>query len=517
MASAEQKFKEDMVNPATTSMAYDYMAPKWAMINTLLGGTAAMRAAGPTYLPPHPHESETNYQERLHTTTLLNMFELTLESLVSKPFSDDMVVENIPKKMEPLLEDIDLKGNEIHVFCRRWFREALAKSFAHVLIDMPTLDAAPGQVRTLKDDADQKVRPYWNLISPENVIFMYESMIDGYPQLEHVRIRENIVERVGFTEQIVQRIRILERGTYRVMQLVKDTKTNKEVWRTVEEGVTGVPFIPLVTFYANVDGEMLGKPPLEDLGYLNVSHWQSMSDQRNILTVARFPMLAVSGARSDGGGNDIMVIGPRQLLATQAENGKFYYVEHDGKAIDAGAKDLDKLEQDMASYGAEFLRKKPGAQTATARALDSAEATSTLQDISIRFEDAVEMALWVTGQWMGEETLDVEVEVVTDYGPEEIKDVDLRTLAEARRNRDISLQTYTAELKRRGALSDDFDYKVNLEQLQTEPTIQSPFATGFNTDGSASSNVDNSMKKGKAKPEDDDEPKGVKVDDAKGT
>lgn len=509
MASANQKFKEDMVNPATTSMAYDYMAPKWDMINTLLGGTAAMRSAGARYLPPHPHESDKNYQERLHTTTLLNMFELTLESLVSKPFSDKVQVKNLPAKMEPLIEDIDLSGNELHVFCRRWFREGLAKSFAHVLIDMPTLDAAAGQIRTLEDDKNQKVRPYWNLISPENVIFMYESMIDGYPQLEHVRIRERSVERVGFTEIIVERIRILERGSWKVMQKVKDEKTNKEVWRVVEQGDTGIPFIPLVTFYSNVEGSMIGKPPLEDLGYLNVSHWQSMSDQRNILTVARFPMLAVSGARSDGGGNDIMVIGPRQLLATQAENGKFYYVEHDGKAIEAGAKDLDKLEQDMAAYGAEFLRKKPGAQTATARALDSAEATSTLQDVSLRFQDIVEMALWVTGQWMNEETMDVEVKVVTDYGPEETIDVDLRTLAEARRNRDISLQTYTDELKRRGALSDDFDYKKNLDELQTEPTINSPFATGFNTDGSASSNVDNSKKKPAKKEE--------KLDNAKGT
>lgn len=507
-AAQEKKLKEDSVNPATVSTGYALMAPKWDMIAHLLGGTAFMRQAGPKYLPQHPHESAENYSERLNTTTLLNMFELTLESLVSKPFSDKMKVDGIPEKMKPYMDDIDLKGNDIHVFCRRWFRESLAKGFSYVLIDMPTLDVAEGQVRTLADDKRDNVRPYWNLISPENVIFVYESMIDGKPQLEHVRIRETHTVRVGYTEVHVPRIRVLERGTWKVLELRTD-ESNKQKWVEVERGVTGVDFIPLVPFYANIDGENYGKPPLEDLAYLNISHWQSMSDQRNILTVARFPMLAVSGAHSSPD-KDIMVIGPRQLLATQNENGKFYYVEHDGKAIQEGAKDLDKLEQDMASYGAEFLRKKPGAQTATARALDSAEATSTLQDISIRFQDAVEYALWVTGMWVDEELLDVEVEVVTDYGPEEVKDVDLRTLAEARRNRDISLKHYIAELKRRGALADDFEYEENLKELQTEPTIQSPFATGFNTDGSSASNVDNSLKK--------NTPKDVKSSDgAKGT
>jgi hypothetical protein len=490
VASIDEKRKD----PSTTSAAYDYMFPKWRMINTLLGGTSAMRAARTEYLPQHPHESDRNYNDRLNTTTLLNMTELTLESLVGKPFSDPVKVENAPD-MEEFLKDVDLQGNAAGIFCRQWFREGIAKSFAHILIDMPRVDmTAP---RTLADDLAEKNRPYWTLISPENVLFMSFAKVDGVVQPIHIRIWETEIVQDGFTERKVNRIRVLEPGWWTVYEERVDQKTRKVVWVYVDGGETALSYIPWVTFYANTDGPMTGKPPLEDLAHLNIAHWQSMSDQRNILTVARFPMLAVSGAH-DTPNNDVMVIGPRQLLATRAENGKFYYVEHTGKAIKAGADDLDKLEQDMAAYGAEFLRKRPGGSTATARALDSAEATSPLQDMTIRFIDCVEQALKITADWE-DKKFDGKVIITTDFGPEEVKDADMRVLAEARRNRDLSRVHFVAEMKRRGALADDFDNDQNVKELEDEPQIESPFATGMNIDGSAGANVDNATKKG-AKP-----------------
>ena len=42
-----------------------------------------------------------------------------------------------------------------------------------------------------------------------------------------------------------------------------------------------------------------------------------------------------------------MRIGPRQLLMTKDPNGKFYYVEHKGASIEAGWKELEKLEEDI--------------------------------------------------------------------------------------------------------------------------------------------------------------------------
>ncbi|MGT3256396.1 DUF4055 domain-containing protein, partial [Yersinia enterocolitica] len=42
-------------------------------------------------------------------------------------------------------------------------------------------------------------------------------------------------------------------------------------------------------------GFMRGTPPLIDLAMLNIKHWQSQSEQDNILHVARVPLLSVFG------------------------------------------------------------------------------------------------------------------------------------------------------------------------------------------------------------------------------
>lgn len=478
-------------DPSSVSAAYAFMAPRWNRIETLLGGTHAMRQAGTEYLPRHQHESSQSYDARLAKATLLNMTELTLDSLVGKPFSDPVKPnDDVPEEIKALLDDIDLQGNDLHTFCRAWFRDGIAKAFSHVLIDFPRMAEEERAVRTLADDMRDKRRPYWVHVNPENLIFASSTTVNGVEVLEHIRIHEEVVSRYGFTEVVSSRIKVWEPGVWQVWE---PSDKKKDEWVMTDAGEYDLDIIPLVTFYANRNGFMLGKPPIEDLAFLNVQHWQLSADLMNTLTVANFPMLAVSGAHDQQG--DVLKVGPNQLLGTRNENGKFYYVEHEGKAIKAAEERLTRLEDGMAAYGAEFLRKKPGAQTATARALDSAESTSALQDMTRRFTDAVEVALDITAMWLKKESGGT-VEMVLDYGPEEISDVDMRTLNEARRNRDLSRHYYFEELKRRGTIADDFSEEDNIEQLLSEEQIASPFATGANVnfDGSSESGNDNRLR-----------------------
>jgi len=475
---------KDPASPATTSNAYDAMIPTWAMISTLLGGTESMRLAGEVYLPRHEEESTKNYDRRIQQATLFNMLELTLDALVGKPFSDLIKFkEGSPEEIVDLAEDIDLQSNNLTTFGRQWFREGLAKGFAHVFIDMPTMTEEESENRTRADDNKENRRPFWQLVTPENLIFASSEVIEGVEVLTHIRIQEFETIRVGFAEIVKERIRVVERvedGQIVWALWEKQEKKNpndKDDWRVIDSGNMDIDVIPLVTFYANRKGLMISKPPLEDLAHLNIRYWQSNSDQINVLTVARFPMLAVSGATDATG--DSMAIGPKQLMGTKDPNGKFYYVEHTGKAISSGRDDLTDLEDRMSSYGAEFLRRRPGNQTATARALDSAESTSPLQDHTIRFTDSVNTALNITAKWMDLES-GGEVEIALDFGPEEVADIDLRTLNEARRNRDLSRDAYLKELQRRGVLPDDFNFEADIKILIDETVVISPFATGQN-------------------------------------
>lgn len=464
----------------TTSAAFDRMSPRWKLMNTVMAGTEAMRAAAEEFLPPHQYESKVAYDERLDRATLLNYTRFTVNSLTGKAFRDPpMLAEDSQPELESFVDDVDGSGTGMEVFARRWFQSSLGKALCHVLVDATRPpEREDGLPRTKADDAREGVRPFWMLIAPENVIFAHADMIDGRELYTHVRIREEAVEMDGFAEVTKEHIRVLEPGYYWLYEKVQTRKNAKPKWVLIEEGETGLDFIPLVTFYTERDGTSEGMPPLLDLAHLNVAHFQSSSDQRNILTVARFPILAVSGApATDDDTDEPLVLGPKKWLSLADAAGKFYYVEHTGAAIDAGQKDLHDLEEQMSMYGADFLKKRPGSVTATGRALDSSEAISPLQAMGVDFRDALSLALSYTLAWLNKpnETVDVVFEVEVDVDAGDGKELDV--LDKARARRDLSRKGYLGELKRRGTLDDDFDIDEDEDELKEEATELGLFDT----------------------------------------
>ncbi len=457
--------------PDTPSAAYNKMAPIWHKVQTVLDGTEAMRGAKEKYLPRYEKEAPRHYMTRRKAAVLHNVTDLTLSSWVGRPFSDPVQPDDktVPTQMEEYLEDIDRLGNNITVFSRKWFREGVAKALAHVLVEMPSPppENPDGTFRTKADDIADGIRPYWTFILPENLIYASATMVQSREVLTQIRIRENAVVQDGWGEKVIQRIRVIRNDdamghvSFEVWEYRED---DKKWFQSTPPTPMDIDVIPLVTFYADRSGLMQGKPPLEDLSDLNIAHWQSSSDQRSILSVARFPILGATGISEEEAN---LLLAPRILVFSRNEGARFFYIEHGGKAINAGRQDLLDLEEQMAEYGADFLRKRPGDTTATARALDSAEATSPLQDVTIRFNDALQQAMDLTAKYLGVETVGT-VSVATDFGPEEIVNGDLEALRDARKGRDISRERYLQELRRRGVLSEEFDAKENEKELESE-------------------------------------------------
>lgn len=457
------------LGPDNRSAAYNAMAPRWDIINALLGGTETMRDAGEDLLPKHQEESDNSWRTRLNLATLLNMTELTLDMLVGKPFTDPVQLgEDAPEDHIKWSEDIDLQGNNLDVFARRWFKDGMSKGLSHLLVDMPRKAEVSERPRTLADDKAEGIRPYFVHLPAESVIFMSGTMEGGREVLDHVRIAESETIREGWGERVVQRIRVLEPGKVMIWELTK-VKNQKDKWTLVDEWATDLDYIPLVTFYTDREGLGMAKPPLLDLAYMNVRHWQLDADINNIVSVACFPMLAMSGVDNTEAGGDggLMRLGPNQILATRSENGKFYYVEHTGAAIKTGEDKLKHLEQQMSSYGAQFLKEQPGDVKATTRALDSAEALSQLQAITLGFKDALERAMQMLSDWAGIDG-STSLEMNIDFGMNDPDEVGWAAIESARQRRDISRTTYLSEMQRRGWLADDYDADADQELLDLE-------------------------------------------------
>ncbi len=121
----------------------------------------------------------------------------------------------------------------------------------------------------------------------------------------------------------------------------------------------------------------------------------------------------------------------------------------------------------MASWGAEFLRRKIGGRTATERALDSSEAISPLKDISNRFVVAINRALKITAEWIGKDEGGT-VYINTDFTEEDNNNAAITTLADARKRGDISRKTWLKEMKRLEVLSADLDEEAEMKRIEWE-------------------------------------------------
>lgn len=466
--------KAEQESPATPSLAHREMAPRWDKINSLLGGTEAMREAGTKYLPQHFREFDDDYNERLECSILFNVFELTVDALSGKPFTEPLVLEDdVPEVIRTdYAEDIDLQGNHIDQFSAMVFRDGLSKGLTHILVDTPAIE--PGQTRTLADERSAGIRPYMVHVQPENVLAADAIRIEGREVLTHVRLYEAETERLGFAEVVVEYIRVFDLAVADDGKLfVQMTRYKKEKRKRggkpqwVPQGTvdTDHDHIPLHTFYANRKSFMTSKPPLMDLADMNILHWQSFSDQINVLKVARFPILAASGVEDDG--QSETTLGPRNVLHLEAPESRYYYVEHQGAAIEAGRKSLEELVDQMALYGATLLRRRPDRETATSRSIEEKEQTAPLQKMALAFKDTLENALKTMANLIGQED-GGSVKIHTDFGFDGGDVVDLQTLQVAYKDFAISRETFQRELVRRGILSEEFDAATDLTALKKE-------------------------------------------------
>lgn len=440
-------------DPTKTSAAHDTMVPRIDLVNTLMGGTVALRAAAENYLPKYTAESENSYRERLKRSVLVNYFRRSVESLVGKPFSTPIVIgDDVPQPLQDLCEDIDRQGNGLDVFARKSFQDCLVKGMTHILVEYPdTNSEIAGTPLTLADERKLNADPYFVFVPAESILAAYCEYRNGQEVLTHVRIYETETIRDGFDEVVIERVRILEPGTWQLWR-----KYDKK-WQVENSGTTTLDFIPLVSIYFEREEFMVARPPLEDLAHVNIAHFQSSSDQSNILMVTRFPILAGSGLDSDEA--DQIKIGPRQFLSSVNEHGEYYYVEHTGAAIEAGRLDLAAMEEQMSILGIELL-KDSGNTTATAKAIDTAENLSMLQAFSVIFIDGLEKAFSIAARWKGLPS-GGSFHINTDFGLKIDDPTDLSSLQFARTNGDISHEQYVRELQRRGTLAEDFDMEAD--------------------------------------------------------
>lgn len=444
---------------ATPSLDWLDMQDNLDLVDTLMQGTDALRAAGTRYLPREPKESQQAYRNRLARSFLYNAFADTIQKMVGKPFSKPVVVkESTPEMIDEWAENIDLCGSNITTFAREVLEAGLRDGLTHILVDYPP-NKTDG---TLADEKAAKLRPYCVNVLAKNLFAWRAETVAGVKQLTQIRIREAVSMPDGdWGEKIVQRIRVITPERFEVYQL-----ESKDKWVLVDQGDISLKRIALVTFYTGKTGFMTAKPPLLDLAHLNIQHWQSSSDQEHILHFIRFPLLHGAGFNQD---QKEIEVGPNRMIISDDPQAKLTYVEHSGKAVEAGRQAIKDIEEKMDSMGAQLLLKRPGASTATAASLDTAQSHSSLQDMVRKLENAFAEVFALMAQWA--KLTDTEfggIDINQDFGLSLISGKDEDTLLKSRLSGELSRETYLTEMKRRGVLREELDVQEEIELINAE-------------------------------------------------
>jgi hypothetical protein len=458
----------DAPDVSTVSKEASDMHTAAALPRALMGGTTTMRAAGKTYLPKQTAESEANYTARLGRTFLFNAFGKTVEDMTGKVFTKPIVLEDdVPTELQGFAENIDQTGRHLNVFARDVMLDAFQPGIGYILADMPPALPAGS---TLADEQAAGLRPYLVYIPIERVLGWKSENIGGVETLTMFRFKECVSEPDGeFVEKEIEQIRVLERGKWRTFRKSSGDK-KQDVWVQHQEGKTAVSSIPISPVYLKRLSFMTGTPPLAKIAELNVAHWQSSSDQRNILHVARVPILAMYGVSED----DKIAIGSSEAVRFSNPDASMEYVEHTGAAIEAGAKDIKELELQMQAMGLQLLIDAPGGQSATGEIRDDAKENSPLAMMAGALGDAIELALGFMAEFQGlGKDAGGSVVVNTDFG---ISTMDVPQVVACYSAGLIDAQTGIDELKRRGFLSGDVDAEVVMERLKNQMALEAKTA-----------------------------------------
>lgn len=444
------------------SAAVAEMAKNWPMIDALVGGTGAMREAGEAFLPKFPAEDADSYKARLKSATLFPAFSRTTDVMAGKPFAKPVHVEGVPPDMKELLEDIAGEGVTLHAFAAGLMLTCMRHGLTGVMVDVPPAEG----VRTKADEEAAGIRPYLCEYKPGSILGW---RAEG-DRLTQLRLMEVVTEPDGeFGEKIVRQVRVLTPGVWQVWRKTKQANGQGD-WAVYEAGTTTIDRIPFVFFYGLREGFGIGKPPLLDLAYLNVEHWQSSSDQQTILHTARVPLLFARGL-----GDTTITVGAGSLIQSSSEAAELKYVEHTGAAIEAGQKSLEALEDRMRQTGAELLVQRPNTATATQTVSETEGSRSILQRIVEGIEEGLEECLELMGLWLGKPGLEVEVSLFKDFGATNLSDQSMATLLTAHEKGIVSAETTFKGLQRRDIVPSDIPWDE--EQVRIAAQGPEPEAT----------------------------------------
>lgn len=451
------------------------MVPYWDKVDAIIEGEDAVRAGAQLYLPKFEDESDNEYKNRLKLTKFTNIYADIIEGLASKPFEDEIKLTKTEKDTEPpkeildFIENVDGSGNNITVFAKQTFFDGINNAIDWIFVDFPEVDTSA--VRSRADEKKAGVRPFWTCVLARNVREVRTAIINGIKVLSYIRIYEPNINGPDH-------VRIFARNgdavVWYLYEEIKDETNTEKRWRLIKQAPLTINVIPLVPF---ITGRQDGstwyiRPPMKAAADLQIQLYQDESALKFVKTMSGYPMLSANGLRpemeADGKTPKKLKVGPARVLwgvpDGNGNHGSWAYVEPTAANMTFLKTDIDETKKDLRELGRQPLTANSGNLTVITTAVAAGKAKSAVASWGFSLKDTLENALNISALWM-KVAYDAQVYVYDDYDNFAEGNGDLTELGSARRNGDLSQETYWDELKRRKVLSAEFEAETEKERL----------------------------------------------------
>ena len=407
-------------SPFTRTRAVMDMVRGWEIMKAVSQGTEYLRANSEAFLPLEPREDYEAYLSRVNRAVFSPYTQRLIRAATGLILRKPITVVGDPYWTDVFVKDVDGCGSDLDEYARRLLICALTYGHSHSLVDFP----APTGAKSLAEEREQNRRPYWIEIDPTDIYGWRLDREVNYGKLIQVRIAEKAVVPSGeFGEKVFDQVRVIEPGEYRIYRKKEakkdlidvegtayagnfDSPENENDYELVSGGEFSLGEVPLVTVYAGKTDTMTSKPPLLDIAYLNLAHFQRQADLIHSLHVASQPMLVLEGW--DDQTKD-MAISVNYAMATQPGN-KVYYVEPASSAFEAQSAEIQELQLQMATLGISTLsQQKFVAESADARRLDRVDTNSMLSMVSLDLEQKIQKSFDLSAKYLGLEPPEIKI------------------------------------------------------------------------------------------------------------
>ena len=405
-------------SPFSRTQAVLDMMKGWEMMKAVTLGTEYLRENSESFLPIEPREDYAAYLGRVNRAVFSPVTQRLVRAAAGLILRKPISLVGDPYWTDVFAKDVDGCGSDLDEYARRLLICSLTYGQAHTLVDFP----APNGARSLAEERELNRRPYWIEIDPSNIYGWRLDREVNYGRLIQIRIKERAVVPDGdFGEKVYDQIRVIEPGRYRVFRQVESAKYMNggfpypnafdatdatSDYEQVESGSFSLGEIPLVTTYSGKTDTLTSKPPLLDIAYLNLAHFQRQADLIHSLHIASQPILVMEGW--DDQTKDVAV-SVNYAMATAPGN-KIYYVEPAASAFQAQSDEIRELQMQMATLGISTLsQQKFVAESADARRLDRVDTNSMLSMVSMDIEQALQKSFNLAADYVGIEPPEVKL------------------------------------------------------------------------------------------------------------